>query len=387
MKKFIGLAFIAISALGQAQALRDINYSYLYDPEEKFTFELRPVRLKDQWNLLYRLRLRDTTFHIGETSIVWEVRDGLSQKEGTGLNISINDSVQTDNEIRGQLVFAVSQAPKVVVAKVIHKSQKRAWLFYCALEDNYPVNNFLISQQRPVVKPFAGPSSRFTLGSRQSSWIVSYYNDKFPASAPVFSEGLAKVQKTLKPDSVFTLRGDSAFELADKGLFLFQTDTLAAEGFALRIENDYPKYSRFQNLPGPFIYICSKSEYDRLELSPDKKAFDRTVLSITGDAERAKKLIRSYFRRVELANEYFTSYKEGWKTDRGMIYIIFGLPNEVYKFYDREVWHYENALFEVTFDFAKSGTLFDPENFVLIRDDKYKETWYEVIDLWRNARF
>ena len=43
--------------------------------------------------------------------------------------------------------------------------------------------------------------------------------------------------------------------------------------------------------------------------------------------------------------------------------------------------------FKIRFDFARSGSLFDPDNYVLIRDKKYEDTWYEVIDLWRNARF
>jgi hypothetical protein len=97
--------------------------------------------------------------------------------------------------------------------------------------------------------------------------------------------------------------------------------------------------------------------------------------------------MKTYFRRVEMANEFFTSYKEGWKTDRGMIYIIFGPPDEVYKFFDREVWKYDNIYNKVTFDFAKSATIFDPDNYVLVRDDKYKDTWYEAIDLRRNGQF
>jgi hypothetical protein len=59
----------------------------------------------------------------------------------------------------------------------------------------------------------------------------------------------------------------------------------------------------------------------------------------------------------------------------------------VYRFTDREVWTYKNSMYKVTFDFVKSSTLFDPENFVLVRDKKTQETWYEVVDLWRNARF
>jgi GWxTD domain-containing protein len=135
------------------------------------------------------------------------------------------------------------------------------------------------------------------------------------------------------------------------------------------------------------IYVCTKQEFDRVKLAKgDKKAFDKVILSITGDVGRAKTFLRSYFKRVESANQLFTSYKEGWKTDRGMIYIIFGMPDEVYAFTDREVWTYKKQ-FDISFNFTKSSTIFDPDNYVLIRDKKYTEKWYEVIDLWRNARF
>ena len=172
------------------------------------------------------------------------------------------------------------------------------------------------------------------------------------------------------------------------GLYLIQKDTTSTEGFAFRVEEDYPRLAKIESLADPLIYVCTKQEFDRIKLAKgDKKAFDRVILSITGDTERAKNFMRTYFRRVELANEFFTSYKEGWKTDRGMIYIIFGLPDQVFRFTDREVWTYKNNMYKITFDFVKSSTLFDPENFVLVRDKKFQETWYEVIDLWRNARF
>ena len=40
--------------------------------------------------------------------------------------------------------------------------------------------------------------------------------------------------------------------------------------------------------------------------------------------ERAKELIKNYYGRLQHANLFFTSYLEGWKTDRGMIFMIFG---------------------------------------------------------------
>jgi hypothetical protein len=110
-------------------------------------------------------------------------------------------------------------------------------------------------------------------------------------------------------------------------------------------------------------------------------------LSITGTPERARIFMRNYFRRVEQANVLFSSYKEGWKTDRGIIYIIFGPPEEVFLVGNREVWEYNNVYYKGRFTFVKSPTIFDPENFVLIRDKNYSDNWYSMIDLWRKARF
>ena len=136
------------------------------------------------------------------------------------------------------------------------------------------------------------------------------------------------------------------------------------------------------------MYISTRQENERLQASRgNKKTFDRIILGIANDTERARILMRNYFRRVELANRYFTSYKEGWKTDRGMIYIIFGKPDEVYRFNDREIWNYKNERLDMRLTFTASSSLFDPDNFVLIREKKLEDEWYETIDLWRNARF
>ncbi|CUS97606.1 GWxTD domain-containing protein [Candidatus Kryptonium thompsonii] len=56
--------------------------------------------------------------------------------------------------------------------------------------------------------------------------------------------------------------------------------------------------------------------------------------------------MEEYYSRVKYANEHFGHYLEGWKTDMGMVYIIFGPPSSV----DRhpfdinakpyEIWYY-----------------------------------------------
>jgi GWxTD domain-containing protein len=66
--------------------------------------------------------------------------------------------------------------------------------------------------------------------------------------------------------------------------------------------------------------------------------------------------LEEYFRRVAYANQNFKVLKrEGWRTDRGMVYIKYGTPDEVdrqpfsggYKPY--EIWYYNERRFRVVF--------------------------------------
>ena len=65
--------------------------------------------------------------------------------------------------------------------------------------------------------------------------------------------------------------------------------------------------------------------------------------------------------------------------------MIFGLPDEVSRNGGNEVWYYR-AL-STRFTFVKNGSVYDPYNYVLLRDNRFAESWYSTIDLWRKSRF
>jgi GWxTD domain-containing protein len=383
---FVILLLSALSASGQA--LRDINYNFQYNPIEPFTFQVHVVKSAETWTVFFNLTLRDTLQEAEQFLIQWDIRKDLGEKEGSSLTAGSISKNTTTKTTEGTISIPVSTERQYLTAKVLNNTVKRAWIFYKTLEPNLPVNGYLKSGSTALIQPFIKANIPVSIASNDEQKIVSYYNDDFPAAVPGFSEGLGRVSRNMIVDSTFNCPTNQPITFSELGLYLIQQDTNATEGFAFRVEEDYPRLSKIESLADPLIYICTKQEFERVKQAKgDKKAFDRVILSITGNTERARTFMRSYFRRVELANQFFTSYKEGWKTDRGMVYIIFGLPDQVYRFTDREVWTYKNSTFKITFDFVKSSTLFDPENFVLVREKKFQETWYEVIDLWRNARF
>ncbi len=65
--------------------------------------------------------------------------------------------------------------------------------------------------------------------------------------------------------------------------------------------------------------------------------------------------MEEFYARVEYSNKHFSHYLEGWRTDMGMIYIIFGPPNNV----DRhpfevdskpyEIWSYYDLNYSIVF--------------------------------------
>jgi GWxTD domain-containing protein len=390
MKNFQCIVLILFVAVGftRGQALQDINFSYDYNLAESFSFRLKPVKEANQWLVFYKLSIRDTSMASNDFTIQWETRQTLSEKQNSGFQtaFAIKEQSRSKTHFYGTVTFDLQQTPKIIVAKVINNVSKRAWIFYRAIEENYPITMSAERHGEILFDGYGSVNDSIRISSPGSK-IISFYNDDFPAALPPFSEAQGRVPKGIKPDSTYYVGENDRLQLSQRGLYLVQSDTNATQGLSFRVESDYPKFTKVTSLAGPLIYISTKQENDRLVLAKnDKKAFDRVILNITQDTDRARKLIRNYFRRVEIVNQLFTSYKEGWKTDRGMIYIIFGPPEQVLKFNDREVWTYKTS-FDVTFNFAKASSIFDPDNYVLMRDKKYQQLWYEVIDLWRDARF
>lgn len=369
-----------------AQALRDINYRYMYNPEEPFRLHMNTVKGTQENVTFFKLDIQDSLTSPDDLTIEWQLRESLSDKEGKG--IPVTGMEKKRHAITGHVSYPVPTST-VLVAKVTSVSKKRAWFFHQMFNSDYPVPELLKPQNEVAqYRSFVQLHQRYGVNSGGSTRTVSFYSQDFPAAVPPFAESQGRVSKVMKPDSVFQVQPGQSLTFSKTGLYLMQQDTTSKDGLAFRVEDDYPRLGKIESLADPLIYICTKDEFIKLKQAKgDKKAFDKVVLSITNDKDRARNLFRSYFRRVEIANEYFTSYKEGWKTDRGMIYIIFGVPDEVYRFTDREVWNYKNEEFKASFNFVKSSTIFDPDNYVLVREKGIRETWYTVIDLWRNARF
>lgn len=387
--RFFPIALLALAGVVPAafgQAVNSINFNYLYNLQSEVEMRLTPVVRGDSINLFFQIIANNpnNTRYI----VHWEKRDSYAQRQGATL--AEGDTLTLSNVwTTGNLNFTKPEKPWVLLARVTNPANGKKWYFIRQIESHYPVNGFITLAGVPQWLPFHQAEGRFVIQAAEQKPIhFSYYKDEFPTPSPPFADKELKMDRFLFPDSVFmTTPGSSIGPFSKQGLYLAQQDTLSSQGFAFMIrKSPYPRYNTLAELKGPLLFVTTKEENDQLGAAgEDKVKFDKVILGITGDKDRAKTFMKNYFKRVEYANYFFTSFKEGWKTDRGMVFIIFGSPEEVAFNGQQETWQYRSV--GLRFVFNKAGSVYGPDHYVLVRDKDYAETWYSTVDLWRKSRF
>lgn len=204
------------------------------------------------------------------------------------------------------------------------------------------------------------------------------------STLPNPTEPESSSQVTVNADGIFTL------DLTKPGIYRIQKDSAAAASFSLfSVEDAYPLVVAPMDLLKPLRYITSNQEYERISKAPNvREAVERFWIDAAGDRERGREAIRIFYGRVENANRHFTAEAEGWRTDRGLVNIIFGTPTSIYKTDLNETWIYgeENNLMSLTFTFTKGKSAFSDNDLVLQRDPLLKGAWYRNVESWRNGR-
>lgn len=252
------------------------------------------------------------------------------------------------------------------------------------------------SSKNLIYNFFINDTSELNIKSEQhknQTIFIHYYNRNFNIAAPPFASVNTK-PFNYTPDKTVTLQlnssGESKISPPNNGFIHIQTDTSSRIGYTLiKYEKNFPTIYSIEGLVKPLRYICSTAEYNALLNSETpKKSVDEFWLSKASSKERARELIKQYYNRVEKANKHFSSHVEGWKTDRGMISIIYGPPTVVRKTGRSETWIYgeENNLIALNFVFNQKDNPFSNNDYKLQRSSTYKTSWYRAVDTWRSGR-
>ena len=229
-----------------------------------------------------------------------------------------------------------------------------------------------------------------SLDNRSQMFKAFRYKYEFEAAISPMSTTPRTASKSLYVDSAFSITSNTPIVLSNEALYYFSKDTTEVYGIGMVVaDKRFPKVTRPEKLVRPLIYMSTNAETNDLYNSKEpKRTLDNYWLNIMqGNQATAKRTIKAFYQRVEKANRLFTTYKDGWKTDKGMVFIIMGDPTKITRTKDKEVWTYNRAsqYSELNFTFTKRSNQFADDHYELQRYAEYQSIWFPTVEQWRNG--
>ena len=166
-----------------------------------------------------------------------------------------------------------------------------------------------------------------------------------------------------------------------------------ARDFGMR-STHFPEVVTAREMAEPLIYLMNDREHSELMAIEDetemKRAVERFWLDNLESPDLAREVMSLFYERVVEANKQFSNHKSGWKTDLGMIYIIFGPPWYEDQFGRELRWTFgfdRNDPFRVfVFDRSRIGSERFPFNsWTLNRRDFYHSVYFHRTQEWLNG--
>ena len=410
------LLIAIISSCGsKTKGVKGLNMAYLYQVEGQVVradFALQRTSA-DSALLYYTFHANDLLFvrdnnngelrgsiHF-EYKLLGTINDKLPLDTGS---FSLNNINQKNQRVMGKypvylgnLIGRNDDAVLVVSTRDVNRNFKMVSFVKVQNAHEEQAQNWRVTRgERELLSPFFQVGDSISIRHRSTSYerlTVDYFKNTYGLALPPFSAREVSERQNFHPDSTFTIRSSSPMLLTMPGIYHVRRSTDKPFGKSIYVmEGHYPLITSKNELVGPMRYITTKREYAQLVASDDpdeiKKAVDRFWLERGRSVEKAKNLISAFYGRVEKSNLLFSSYKEGWKTDRGLIFTIFGPPNIVTPTDEGERWVYgdESAHLSYNFNFVRISNPFTDNDYELIRDEGYRYGWGMAIEAWRMGK-
>lgn len=246
----------------------------------------------------------------------------------------------------------------------------------------------------PKFLRFFLPGEKFNVRYRDPS-VDSIYVDYFKRKSelprpPITASADYTLNYTPDTSFVFPLVDTAYYNLILEGMYLVRVVKEQEEGLTLfNFGGSFPQVKSPNELMEPLFYLTTLAEYRDLRTQSNRKlAVDNFWLKLGNSIEKSRELIRIYYNRVVYSNLYFTSNKEGWKTDQGMIFILFGPPSRIQMTGNGERWYYFARMRgkSVEFQFNRQPDAFSQQHMVWAKTTDSQMYWNEAVRSWRNGK-
>ena len=246
----------------------------------------------------------------------------------------------------------------------------------------------------PKFMRFFMPGEKFNVRYRDpamDSVYVDYHRmvSELPRP-PITASADYTLSHTPDTSFIFPLDDTSSYGLEREGIYFVRVDPEQEDGLTLfNFGGSFPDVKTPEELMEPVFYLATLAEYRDIRTESNRKlAVDNFWLKMGNSVEKSRELIRIYYNRVVYSNLYFTTNKEGWKTDQGMIFILFGPPNRIQMTGTGERWYYfaRRKSKAVEFRFDRRPDAFSSEHLEWVKTTESQVYWNEAVRSWRNGK-
>jgi GWxTD domain-containing protein len=282
----------------------------------------------------------------------------------------------------------------IVYLRMKDKITKSVFENYYFLNNKNPNQpyNFLVTDSasnKVIFTSFSNSTIKIKHNSKDTLFVFVYKTKNLLPPPPFSTKQYIFDFPPPKPDSIFFIENNGYITPTMGKTYLVKADTQLQGGKIItNFNKNFPEIKTPYQMLLPIRYLTNKTEFDNyLHYKNKKQAIDDFWLNCGKNKYTAAEMIKVYYNRVVLANIMFSTFKPGWQTDRGMIYIIFGPPKYVYKSQNSEKWIYSlsgNA--PLQFVFRKYKNPYCENEFVLNRLLDYKPVWYQAVQTWRSGK-
>jgi len=317
------------------------------------------------------------------------IKEGLYNITVTGIDANNTANSQTISEFTEVIPFidtSIALSDIQLSSNIIPGSENTSSIFYKNTYEVTPLPAALCGENQPVLFYyveiynilFSQPDSELRYDEllvNSRGQLLSLNSKKINKSVDARVE-VGKVNAYKFPTDTYTLIINLVDSLADYGVssrkrfFVYNpsvvpsdtlqttvTPVLSTMFGSMSIEELDDMFSKSK-------YIASEAEKDKYEALTTvdaKREFMYTFWKARDEnpSDDKNQYFQDYLKRVYEANERFTAgKKEGWKTDKGRVYLIYGRPSEIDRYPNQietkpyEIWRYESVEGGVVFIFG-----------------------------------
>ncbi len=375
------------------------NIQYQYDLRENMFVRHKACQSGDSTRVDIQIRL-NTGVDIHNYIFTLDFKKNYHTKQTNSTDtISVDELIPVQDQVYYfSSTFRKPDDTDLLILQVKDITNSRKYFYDIPIiTEELQINAGLILMQPDTVLPefeyYIKKNKPFTItditGNAKEVYVY-YYSMEFEEAYPPMVAENKPVSKTISVDTLTKRPVGNTISFSNPGLYFIQKDTSTSQGIGIRVQNEhYPFCRTFEDLIEPLKYISTKEETDKIRTSEDrKKAFELFWLNLTDNKEKAGVSIKNYYERVESANLLFTSYKEGWKTDMGIIYIVYGIPDEVYRSEETEEWiyHQNKTIPTIRFSFYRMKNIFTDNHYNLLRKTEFDKHWFKSVEAWRKGK-